>query len=194
VFTIKFGIVKRPYLGMSVSGDSYLVKEFDDKVLIAVVDGLGHGLEAAEAANKAVQCIRENYDLGLTEIIRMCHETLRSTRGAALGIVLINQKSLTLSYAGIGEVGMRVVNARNEKPAKPVSMDGVVGQNIRKIKEDVFTYVPGDVIILHSDGISDKFNLYLEPFMMMEEPQKIAESIADRFGKSTDDALIIVAK
>ena len=191
---IKFGIVKRPCSGLTVSGDSYLTKEFDDRVLIAVVDGLGHGLEAAEASIIAIQCIEENYRRSLSEIIRICHEALKYTRGAAMEVVLIDKKELTLTYVGIGDIGIRVVNARNERSVKPVPMAGIVGQNLRKIKEDEFSYIRGDVIIMHSDGISDKFDLNLEPFMMMEEPQKIAESIIDRFGKSTDDALIIVAK
>lgn len=189
---MKFGVINRALKGEKLCGDAYFIKEFENRILIAVIDGLGHGDDAAAASNAAVEYIKNHYQKSLTEIIKSCHEELKNTRGAAIGIALIDLKSSTLRYAGVGNIEVRV---KSRTVIRPVSINGILGYNLRKVREEEFPYSPGDLIILHSDGISTKFDLNLyPPEFLGQHPQTIAERIATEFGRERDDLTIVVAR
>lgn len=189
---MQFGIVNRALKDQTACGNAYFIKEFEKKVFIAVIDGLGHGDDAAHAAKTAVEYINSNYKKSLTEILNGCHKELEKTRGAAIGIALIDQEHSTLRYAGVGNIEVRV---KSRTTIRPVSVNGIVGYNLRKVREEEFPYSPGDIIILHTDGISGKFDLNLyPPEFLGQAPQKIAEKIAAEFGRERDDLTIVVAK
>ena len=189
---MQFGIVNRALKGQKLCGDAYFIREFEDKVVIAVIDGLGHGDDAAAASNTAVGHIKNNYQKSLTEIIKSCHEEMKKTRGAAIGIALIDMESSTLRYAGVGNIEVRV---KSRTTIRPVSVSGILGYNLRKVREEEFPFNHGDLIILHSDGISAKFDLNLyPPEFLGQHPQTIAEKIAAEFGRERDDLTIVVAR
>jgi len=190
--SMQFGVVKRALKGQAACGDAYFIKEFANRVLIGVVDGLGHGPDAAAAAETAVEYIGNNYRKSLTEIIRGCHEKLKETRGIVAGIALIDQGRSILRYTGVGNIAIRV---RSRTRIRPVSVNGILGHNLRKVREEEYPYNPGDMIILHSDGISRKFYMKLyPPEFFRRHPQGIAERIAAEFGRESDDLTIVVAR
>jgi len=190
--SMQFGVVKRALKGQTACGDAYFIKEFTNRVLIGVVDGLGHGPDAAVAAETAVEYIGNNHKKSLTEIIRGCHKELKETRGAVAGLALIDPGRSILRYAGVGNIAIRV-QARTR--IKPISVNGILGHNLRKVREEEFPYNRGDMIILHSDGISGKFDMKLyPPEFIRRHPQEIAERIAAEFGRESDDLTIVVAR
>lgn len=189
---MQFGVVNQALKGQTTCGDAYFIKEFENKALIAVIDGLGHGDAAAAAANTAVECIKNNYEKSLAEIIKGCHEKMKKTRGAAIGIALIDLDRSTLKYACVGNIRVRV---KSQRTINPVSTNGILGYNLRKVREEEFPFNLKDLIILHSDGISGKFDLNLyPPEFLGQHPQVIAERIAAEFGRRTDDLTIVVAR
>ena len=189
---MQFGTVRRALEGQNVCGDAYFIKEFKNKALIAVIDGLGHGPDAATASSTAVEHLKNNYQKSLTEIIKGCHEELKKTKGAAIGIALIDLESSTLRYAGVGNIEVRV---KSRTVIRPISINGILGYNLHKVREEEFPYRQGDMIILHSDGISTKFDLNLyTPEFLGQHPQTIAERIAAEFGRERDDLTIVVAR
>ena len=189
---MEFGIVNRAIKGQDDCGDAYFIKEFENKVLIAVIDGLGHGSDAAAASARAVEYLENNYEKRLTEIIRGCHKDLKGTRGAAIGIALIDLERSVLRYSGVGNIEIRV---RSRATIRPVSINGILGYNLRKVREEEFPYSPGDIIIIHSDGVSGKFDLNLyPPEFLGQHPQEIAEKIVSEFGRERDDLTVVVAR
>ncbi|RJQ29299.1 MAG: stage II sporulation protein E [Peptococcaceae bacterium] len=189
---MQFGIINEALKGQTVCGDAYFIKEFENKVLIAVIDGLGHGSDAAIAANRAVAYLKSHYEKSLTDIIKGCHEELKKTRGAAIGLALIDLDRFILRYAGVGNIEARV---KSRTTIRPVSVSGILGYNLRKVKEEEFPYRPGDLIILHSDGISGKFDFNIfPPEFLGQHPQTIAERIAAEFCRGRDDFTIVVAR
>jgi len=189
---MQFGVINRALKGEKVCGDAYFIKEFEDKILISVIDGLGHGADAGVAAETALECIQKNYWRSLTEIIKGCHEEMKGTRGAAIGIALIDLNRSTLRYAGVGNIEVRV---RSRTRIRPISTNGIIGYNLRKVREEGFPYTAGDTIIIYSDGISGKFDLNLyPPEFLSQHPQKIAERIATEFSRERDDHTIVVAR
>jgi negative regulator of sigma-B (phosphoserine phosphatase) len=189
---MQFGVINRPLKGQTACGDAYFIKEFANQVFIAVIDGLGHGQEAAAAAGTAVEYLTKNYRESLTEIIQGSHEALKKTRGAVMGIALIDLDRAVLRCAGVGNIDIRVIS---RTPILPVSRTGILGHNLPKIREEEFPYAPGDLLILHSDGISGKLDLNLcPPEFLGQHPQAIAEKIAAKFGRETDDLTLVVAR
>jgi len=189
---MQFGTVRRALEGQNVCGDAYFIKAFENKVLITVIDGLGHGPDAAVAANTAVEYIKNNYKKGLTEIIKGCHKEMKRTRGAVIGIALIDLKSSILRYAGIGNIEAIV---KSRTMIRPNSQNGILGHNLSEVKEEEFPFNPGDLIILHSDGISKQFDLDLyPPEFFGQYPQTIVERVTAEFGSKSDDLCIVAAR
>jgi len=188
---MKFGIARRPYPGEAISGDACFVQEYDGKTLIGVVDGLGHSQGAALVAQKAIHYLEEHYREGLAKTMRGCHETLRGTRGVVMGLALVDPERSTLTYAGVGNICIRVVGAES---ISLVSANGIVGDVLPGIREEKVAYTPGDLVIMHSDGVSVKFNLDDYLGLVRKEPQLIADTICRDFGREYDDAIIVVAR
>lgn len=188
---MKFGIATRPMHSGKYNGDMYFIKEFDHKVLISLIDGLGHGEFAAVAASRCVKCIEEHYHSGLKEIFEYCDNELRKTNGVVMGIVLIDFDYSSLIYAGVGNIGACLIG---KKLVQFISRDGILGYRLPGIKEYRYDYTPGDTILLYSDGISSKVIQYPALRHKEEEVQEIARKIMNLFGKDEDDASVIVAR
>jgi negative regulator of sigma-B (phosphoserine phosphatase) len=186
-----YGIVHRPKPGRDVSGDAYLITEQKDKVLIALADGLGSGQAAAEASQKAMQCIEENSTMALGDIMAKCHHALRGTRGAVMMLMHVDFAARTVSFMGVGNIGVQV---RSVEPIKPISKNGIVGYRLPRVVEFRYRYTPGDLFVLHSDGISSRFALDNPAQWKVDDLQALAEEIAQRFGKNNDDLTIIVVR
>ena len=189
---MEFGIVYRPKSGRSVSGDAYLIKEEEEATLICLVDGLGSGEGAAEAAQAAIGCVEVNGTLSLSDIIAKCHQALKGTRGAVIALTRISFVESTVTFVGVGNIGIHV---RSTAPIKPISKNGIVGYRLPRLKEFAYPYTPGDIFVLHTDGISNRFTL--DNAMWMQEAQDVqtlADEIAQNFGKENDDLTVIIAR
>ncbi len=188
---MKFCVKKRPLSGNKKCGDLSFIKEFDGKILVAVIDGLGHGKHAEDAAVKAAEYLENNYRLNLSDIFHGCNESLKKTVGAAMGIALIDRDNCRITFAGVGNIGARVVSDRS---FSLVSDFGIVGAGIRKVREEKSEFKDGDTIIMYSDGISEKFDVFSYKEDVRSDPQRLAESISNEFCCSRDDSIIVVGR
>jgi len=187
---MQYGVISIPALGAEHNGDAFVIREFDQKILIAVIDGLGHGEGAHAVSHEAATYIQKNYMHDLSAIIENCHKVLRRTRGGVMGLLRVDLERSILAYSGVGNIGIKIIG---KKPARPVSMPGIVGHNFRKLLVEEFPYIRGDTIFMYSDGISDMFNPdKLE--LKGKSPQNIAEEVAGKFGIHEDDNTIVIAR
>jgi hypothetical protein len=186
---LKFGIASRPFLGLDVNGDAYVTKEWDGQTFLAVLDGLGHGEEAWIVSTKAKDYILKNSAKDVEQLILDLHAHLHMTRGIAAGLTKIDRATNQLSFCGIGNIEIRIIG---EPPMHPASLDGIVGMSLRKAKKFEYRYNSLKAVILHSDGISSKFDLSDYP-TLYEQPQKVSEQILAEWGKKHDDATIVIA-
>ena len=189
---MEVGIVHRPKSGRDISGDAYLIKEEEEATLICLVDGLGSGEAAAEAAQAAVRCVEVNSTLPLSGIMTECHQALRGTRGAVVALMHINFAKSTVTFVGVGNVGIHV---RSTAPIKPISKNGIVGYRLPRLQKFTYPYAPGDLFVLYTDGISSRFTL--DGALWAEEAQDVqalADEIARNFGKENDDVTVLVAR
>jgi serine/threonine protein phosphatase PrpC len=186
---LRFGIASRPASDMVANGDAYVIEEWNGQTLLVVIDGLGHGEEASTASKNAKDYILENHAMDIEQIVLGLHKHLRETRGAVAELVRIDRVEHRLLFCGIGNAEVRIVS---EPPMHPVSLDGILGMNLRKVRNFQYSYNSLRAVVLHSDGISSRFDLSDYP-LIFEQPQEVAEHILAKWGLEYDDAIIIIA-
>jgi hypothetical protein len=160
---------------------------------LAVVDGLGHGAEAAAAAEVAVQTLQAHATEAVTSLVQRCHETTRGTRGVVIGLALIDSIRATLTWLGVGNVeGVLVSHADRRGPRRQmVSRAGIVGAHLPPLAASVVPLAPGDLLIFATDGIRRDASW---PVILTDSAQKIADRILAKYGTQTDDALVLVSR
>src|SRR5262245_54683674 len=127
---LDWGVACRALPGETVSGDLHLVQPFPGGVLVAAVDGLGHGPEAAAAAGVALATLQAHADESALLLLKRCHETLRDTRGVALTLASFHALDGTMAWVGVGSVEGLLLRAGSQaSPAREdlVVQGGVVG-------------------------------------------------------------------
>jgi len=189
---LEFSVFSRPVPGQRYNGDAYFVKRYEDKITFAVIDGLGHGQDAQEASQAAVDCLENYYRRPFAEIFQLCHQRLKKTRGAAMSLCRISLKDRVMTHAGIGNVNTRVYSS--EKAPAPFCINGTLGVAIRTVKVDDYPLPKDSIIIMFSDGISGRFSPDNLPGFLSLEPQRLAKRIMDNHAKDNDDATIIVGR
>ncbi|MCA9659376.1 MAG: SpoIIE family protein phosphatase [Myxococcales bacterium] len=179
---LEIATVFRAMPGERACGDRAVRWEDGDDVLVAVVDGLGHGPHAEIAAVAAVDYIAEHRDAGLDPLIHGCDKALRGTRGAVLTLVRIRRSTGEAWHAAIGNVEARFVGS-GDVPL--LTTPGVVGARIRKIRERAFEFCAGSTLIIHTDGISSRFRL---GELHGQSAEAIARTLLRDHAKDHDDA------
>jgi len=189
---IKYDVIYEALAGQSECGDQYLVKQLNDSILIAVADGLGHGTEAAFAAEKAMKILDSYSNEPIKALIQMCDKELQETRGIALTIARVSNNKLT--YLAIGNVlgvyWQQDAEANWSKQSL-FMQNGIVGSQLPSFELNHIALKPGDIFILATDGIKEKFET--EP-ARLESPETIAKSLFKAYRNPKDDGLILVAQ
>ncbi len=191
---IDWGVATLALAGEAESGDLHLVKPVGRGVLVAAVDGLGHGAEAAAAARAAVTALDRHADEFLIPVVRTCHEALIGTRGVVLSLAYLDGAKRTLTWLGIGNVEGVLLHAdarARRARGSLVTRGGIVGSELPPLRADVQPVAPGDLLIFATDGIRGGF---AEGLPTDATPQQLADHILARHGKGTDDALVLVAR
>lgn len=191
---LEWGIARATLTGQDVSGDLHLVEPFLNSVLVAVVDGLGHGPEAAWASETAIAILKSNAGDPITSLVKRCHENLKKTRGVVMTLASINGLDGTLTWLGIGNAEGVLIQANPEAKPQRESLllrSGVVGYRLPTLRASVLPIMKHDLLVFCTDGIKSGFN---EGLNLDDSSQQIADQIVSRFGKGTDDALALVAR
>jgi phosphoserine phosphatase RsbX len=191
---IDWVLATSPLEGEPRSGDLHVVKEFPGGTLIGVVDGLGHGVEAGETADEAAAELEAHATDELVSLMTRCHERLRGTRGAAITLVSIRHRDLMMSSLAVGNVEAVVVRdgpTGTSAHESAVQRGGVVGFRLPPLQTSTTRLSPGDTLILATDGIRPGF---IQGISVHEPIQRSADRILEDFRRTTDDALVLVAR
>ena len=184
--------VMLPMASEDVSGDGWDIVENGPRKLIIVVDGLGHGPLAAEAARLAIKIFQRESSKTILEILESIHVGLRQTRGAAAAIAEINLETKSVSFAGIGNIAGTLVTQSTHR--NMVSYSGTLGQEIYKMKQFQYELVEGAVLIMHSDGLGSHWDVQKYPGILARTPALIAGMLFRDFDKGRDDTTVVVYK
>ncbi len=188
---VEWYVEKCPLNNASFCGDAGFLKEYDNKLFTAVIDVLGHGKEADPVAGMCLDFLECHYREDLTAVVSALHEHIRGTRGAVVSLCRLDLQSGELAFVGVGDTTVRICNASDRRL---VSRSGVIGYALPTLKQETTTLTPGDVMLLHTDGVSGRYYLEDYPELLKEDAQTIVRHIMSQFGKVTDDALFIAVK
>jgi negative regulator of sigma-B (phosphoserine phosphatase) len=180
--------------GEPESGDRSVVALLGSRALIGVIDGMGHGPEAAAASGAAAEVLERHAGEPLGTLFRLCHDRLLSTRGAAMTLAAFDAEARTLDWLGVGNVAI-VLARREPSPVgqcKPLLVrSGIVGLRLPALDVSRLDIGAGDVVVLATDGIDAGF---AEAATADEEPRDQAERLLASWCSGTDDALLLVAR
>lgn len=198
----------RPISGEPVSGDAWAFRR-RDRLQLMLSDGLGHGRLAASASRVAMDAFQAAPDGGPADLLEHLHRALRHTRGAAVAVAELDPAAGEVRFAGLGNIAGYVVPAADSSAWRPpgarggaiagerqsmVSMPGITGHQRRAVREFSYPLGGNDLVVLHSDGVSDRWRLSDYPGLAAHPPLVIAATLLRDAGVRRDDAGILVAR
>lgn len=184
--------VNMPMPGERFSGDSWAASLQSDRSLLMVVDGLGHGPQASEAAVEARRVFLENRSRELLDIFDAAHGALRKTRGAAMAITEVRIDHRIVRFAGVGNIAGVVWSPPNSRSM--VSHNGIVGHELRKLQDFTYPFPQGSLIMMYSDGLTSHCNFNAYPGLLPRHPALMAAMLYRDCARGRDDATILVAR
>lgn len=188
-----FGIISRPKLGETANGDSYVIKQTKAGSLIAVIDGVGHGILAHQAASAARQYVERHAESSLLDIFKGVDRACAATRGVVMAIAVFDWQQQLFRFASVGNIEVSVFNHHHEKP-KFIVRRGIVGKHAPQPVITENEWHSGDMLALHSDGISSQWSWSDFSQYANHPAQVIVENIYSANQKDYDDATIILVK
>jgi negative regulator of sigma-B (phosphoserine phosphatase) len=191
---VEYGVAKFVLPGQGESGDQHLVRCGGNGILVAAIDGIGHGEEAANAANAAVSILKAGADEPVISLVQRCHEGLRVTRGVVLSLATIDPEHGMMTWLGVGNVQGILVRVGSKKGAGQDALllrAGVVGSQLPALQAAVIPVAKGDTLVFVTDGIGGEF---AEGLSALESPQRMADRILKQHCRGKDDALALVVR
>lgn len=188
----RFGVWSRPHPGEEVNGDAYFIRTRRRSTLLAVVDGLGHGRGAKEAADVALNSLDDWQGEPLDEVLQAAHNALRSTRGAVIGAAIIDEARARFHFAGVGNVMVRVFNAPEH--ISPIPTNGTLGARLGNLRVWTYDWTPGATLVMASDGLSASWDIASYPGLLSRNPQLLAGVLMRDYERVADDATVLVAR
>ncbi|HEV7964227.1 MAG TPA: SpoIIE family protein phosphatase [Actinoplanes sp.] len=183
----------RPLTGEPVSGDGFAIREVGGRRQVLVCDGLGHGPLAALATQEALRAFGLGSAAPPAAVVDSLHRALGHTRGAALAVAELDLDAGLVRYAGLGNIAGTVLAPDGGRRGM-VSLPGIAGQQKRQIREYDYPLAPGAVVLMHSDGVVDRWNPADYPGLLTHSPQVIAATVLRDAGTRRDDAGVLVAR
>ena len=191
---IEWSAAARPMDGQMVSGDFHVIEPLKHGTLVAVIDGVGHGEEASAVAQAAAVILKKHADESVISLIRHCHVALAKTRGAVMTLATLEAPDDTMTWSGVGNVEARLLRAESSAayPHESVLLrGGLVGYQLPALYASVVSILPGDLLVLATDGIHADFDREIN---LHETVGQIAQKILCRNFKGNDDALVLVVR
>jgi phosphoserine phosphatase RsbX len=191
---VEYSVAKFALPGEGESGDHHLVCCNRTGVLMAAIDGIGHGEEAASASRTAVALLRDFADEPIIWLVERCHEKLRATRGVVMSLAFIDAEHGMMTWLGVGNVQgvlMRSNGRKGEARESLLLRGGVVGSQLPPLQASVLPIGREDTLFLATDGIRSGF---AETLTALENPQRATDRILNNFRSGNDDALVLVAR
>jgi len=189
---LEFGSVCLPLKGESHCGDNWAHAISSAHERVMVVDGLGHGVHAAEAADEAAAAFREHNSRSLPDLMQTIHNALRKTRGAAVALAELDASLRVIRYVGVGNISATILHAGTTRSL--VSQNGTVGHESRRIQEFQYPWPQDSTLVMNSDGLLTKWDLSKFPGLAQRPPALLAGALWRDFTRGRDDVTVLAVK
>lgn len=180
-----------PKKGELISGDFWLVSTHGQHILVAVLDGLGHGEEARRISETAVDLLQTLKWQPLENLISSCHTALRQTRGLVMSLALFDSSDHTITWAGVGNVEGIVFKGESNQIEHLFQAKGIIGYKLPDLKIHQMNISAGDRLVFVTDGVKPGFERKVK---CSKTPEQIVEYVVRNHIDRTDDALVFAGK
>ena len=182
----------RPIGEEMVCGDAFACADDSRTAVAMLCDGLGHGELAAQASRQAVRVFQEHSDLPPVSLLERVHGALGGTRGGAVAVARLDRQSGLVRYAGLGNVSGWII--RPDGRQGMISVPGIAGHQSRTLREYEYTAPPHSLVVMHSDGLSERWNIAAFPGLTARGPAVVAATLLRDAGTRRDDACVLALK
>lgn len=189
---ILLGAVSVAKAGEDICGDGWAAAGEPDFPAFMVVDGLGHGLGAADAARLAIRAFEGVATHPPGAQVAVIHDALRGSRGAAVAVARLDRARGVLTYAGIGNVAGAVIGGGGARHL--VSGNGTAGHNATRIHEFTYPWPSGALLVMHSDGLGSRWQLERYPGLERRHPSVVAGVLYRDWSRGRDDVTVLAAR
>ncbi len=190
---IDWAVASRRLAGESESGDAYVAVPIDGGMLLAVMDGLGHGHDAAVASGIGASTLVQDPRGDLPALFTRCHQALAGTRGAVMVLARLSERDSTVTWASVGDAYGVVARGpmSGDKRESVLQRPGILGHRLPRITEETLHMAPDDTLVLATDGLRGSF---LGALDSLPEPRLAADHLLAEYGREQDDVLVLVAR
>jgi anti-sigma regulatory factor (Ser/Thr protein kinase) len=186
---VRFGAVSIPVAGETECGDSWRVAINEGSTAVMVVDGLGHGTFAAQAAHSAAAAFEGAPFEEPSALMERMHRATAGSRGAAAACARVGTDG-QVHYAGVGNISGHLVSM--DRSHGMVSHGGTLGLKVSRMRQFEYRRAPNSLLVMHSDGISARWDLKSKPGLLQRHPAIIAALLYRDHGRSRDDSTVVV--
>lgn len=188
----QLGALVLPKPGEGVCGDRWCYHERVEGILVAGIDGLGHGFGAEQAAVEACRTFETEKHRPPLRLMQLLHEALRPTRGAAVTLLEVDWDAGRIVSVGVGNVSAAMINGSETK--RIATDNGIVGHVVSRPRELIHACQPETVVVLHSDGLTSSWQAERYPGLMQHHAALIAGVLYRDCKRGRDDSLVVVIR
>jgi anti-sigma regulatory factor (Ser/Thr protein kinase) len=188
----EIGVVIDTYPGESICGDGWATANGRRGASLLLVDGSGHGPLAAHAAETAARAFADNIDKECVPLVEAIHRALAPTRGAALAVARIDAAAQVVRFVGVGNIG--AVLASGHEARRMASYNGTAGHVAPRIREFTYSFTGKPLVILHSDGLSARWEIGTYPGLAASHPSLVAGMLFRQHRRGRDDATVVAMR
>jgi anti-sigma regulatory factor (Ser/Thr protein kinase) len=189
---LEIGAVIDTYPGESVCGDGWVTMDGRKSDTLLLVDGSGHGPHAAHAAETAARAFADNIDKECVPLVEAIHRALAPTRGAALAVARIDRDARVVRFVGVGNIGAVLANGGEAR--RMASYNGTAGHVAPRIREFTYPFTGRPLVILHSDGLSARWEIAAYPGLAVGHPSLVAGLLFRHHRRERDDATVVAMR
>jgi len=189
---VLLGAVVAPYPGETVCGDAWSFAAPNGKPTLLMVDGSGHGALAQAAAKVAVDSFHARLHDNITLLVEDIHRALSPTRGAAVAVAQIDRAQGLVRFVGVGNISAAAVNGAEVR--RMVSNNGTAGHVAPRIREFTYPFSGNGTVLMHSDGLSSRWDLAQYPGLSVSHPSLLAGILYRDHRRGRDDASVVAMK
>lgn len=189
---LEYGVICIPLAGETACGDAWRIAEGEAKVALLVADGLGHGPLAAAASRTATETFEDRPLDEPVSMMQNLNQRLTGGRGAVAACAQLHPASGKLDYAGVGNISGVIVEPGRSRGM--VSMNGTLGVMAPRSRQFDYDYGSDGVVVMHSDGLSARWQLADYPGLLLRHAAVIAAVLFRDCARKRDDATVLVAR
>lgn len=174
------------------SGDGWTAVTSGSRTAICVVDGLGHGPVAAEAATAGRETFVRAAGGTPAEMLEALHRALRSTRGAAVAVAIADREAQLVRFGGVGNVGGSIVTPGAQRSM--VSHNGIVGHQMHRVREFEYPWPAGATMVLYTDGLISHWKTDAYQGVLQRDPALLCALLYRDFSRGRDDTTVVACR